>query len=163
MGYFEQVHRQIGRVLYGSFAGAFAEVAAHIGEDIKSPFGYGELNTGNLTAEAADQIAPAHKGLSHLLYATLIAGKGFFGGFLCDGTGARRVLSLQFVRRLGDPQRRGNESDTPARHGVCFRYAVDDYNPLFYLGELCDACMFPYIVDMFVDFVRQYDDVRMFD
>ena len=68
---------------------------------------------------------------------------------------------MQLAGGPGQPQRGGQEADSPAGHGVGFRYTVDDGHAVAQLGEGGDAGVTANVVDVLVDLVGDDDYLRV--
>lgn len=115
MTLFEEIHGQVGRIGNHLIAEFLSVVVRYIGEEIEGTVRHIYLETGYLTGQLHNQVATAFKGLTHLLNAALVAREGCHRGFLRNRAGTRRVLALQLVAGLGQPQGSG---DDPIRQPV---------------------------------------------
>ena len=98
-----------------------------------------------------DELLATLEGLPHLLYALLLSAVSCLGGFLRDGRGTGRVLSLQLLTCLGNGSRGGNPAYSPTRHSVCLAYAVGDDDALTQICKLCKTMVLSSVEnDMFV-------------
>src|SRR5690606_6501959 len=86
---------------------------------------------------------------------------GINGGLLRNGTGTGSHLALDLVAGLGNRFGRGQITDPPAGHGIAFGAAVDNGGTLFQVAELGDAFVAAHKIDVFVDFVRHDEHVRV--
>ena len=162
MAFFEEVHGQVGRIGNDLVTELLSVIIRYVGEEIEGTMGYIDLETGYLTGQLDHQVATALKCLAHLFYTTLVARKRCHRSLLGYGAGARRVLALQFVACLGQPQGGGNETDTPTGHGISLGHTVDNGYPITHILELGDTLVTADIIDMLIDFIGQNDDLGIF-
>ena len=140
----------------------FAEEVADFGEEIEGALGHADFDAGHLGEEIEDEVATVAEGFAHVDDFLALVGVELEccdGGFLCDGAGGGGDLALEFVAGFGDFFGGGDVADAPAGHGVAFGDAVDGDYAVADFGELCEAFAGAYVVDVFVDFVGDDDDV----
>ena len=87
-----------------------------------------DFEAGDFLGETNDEVAATLKGLTHFLHASLRTRVGCFGCFLGNGARTARVLTLELVAAFHNPLRTGNETDTPACHGIGLAHAVNNHN-----------------------------------
>ena len=134
MGHFEEEHGEVGAVLDDAVAVGLSEVVAALREEVEGAVRLVDFKARNLLGEAHDQVLAAFESLAHLFNAGLVAGECGSRGHLAHRAGAAGVLPLKFAARLGDPFRRGGETDAPTCHGVSLRHAVHHHRPFFHPG-----------------------------
>ena len=126
MGFFEQIHGQVGRTVDDARAVALSEEAAALGEEVESALWTVDLEAGDIFGQVDDKVATTLKRLPHFVHATLRRIIGSFSRFLAYRTWAAGVLALQLVASLDYPFGGSDVTDTPAGHGIGFGHTVDD-------------------------------------
>ena len=71
-------------------------------------------------------------------------------------------MSLQLIASFYNPFRTGDETYSPACHGISLGYTVHNHCTFLHFRELCNALVCTDIIDMFVNLVSKHYHLRMF-
>ena len=163
MTHLEEVHGQVGAVVYHAVTVTLAEEAAALGEEVEGSLRIVDLQSGNLAGKAHDEVAAAFEGLAHGLHTLLRTGVGSLGRLLRHRAGATRVLALQLVAALHHPFGGSDKAYAPSGHGIGLAHAVHYHHAVFDVGKLCHAGMGAHIVDMLIYLIGYHHHALMLE